>query len=117
VNLLALLTLNLGQLDKLNLMSSMEELQQVAEDAVALTPNRSLQLDIRKTLEALAVVSTKHRPLKQEPRHLLSAHELHQRQLTRVRLLLLATNAISTALATALDTVVVIKALLVFAGL
>ena len=97
-------------------MSSLEELRQVAEDAVALTPNRSLQLDIRKTLEALAVVSTKPRRLKQEPRQVLSAHELHQRQLTRVRLLLLATNAASIAPAAALETVVAIKALLVFAG-
>jgi hypothetical protein len=114
--LLALLTLNYSQLDKLNLMSSLEELQQVAEDAVALMPNRSLQLDIRKMLVHLAAVSTKYHRLKEESRQVLTTQEFHQRQLIRVRLLL-ATNAISTALATALDTVVVIKALLVFAGL
>jgi hypothetical protein len=115
--LLALLTLNYSQLVKLNQMSSLEELRQAAEDAVALTPNRSLQLDIRKMLVHLAAVSTKYHRLKEESRQVLTTQEFHQRQLIRVRLLLLATNAISTALATALDTVVVIKALLVFAGL
>jgi hypothetical protein len=112
----ALLTLNYSQLDKLNPMSSLEELPQAAEDAVATTRNRSLQLDIRKMQVHLAVTSTKHRRLKQEPRQVLPAHELHQRQLTCVRLLLLATNAVSIAFAAALETVVAIKALLVFAG-
>jgi len=113
----ALLTLNYSQLDKLNPISGLEELRQAAEDAVATTHNRSLQLDIRKMLLHLAAVSTKYHRLKEEPRQVLTTQGFHQRQLIRVRLLLLATNAISTGLATALDTVVVIKALLVFAGL
>jgi hypothetical protein len=85
---------------------------------VAITRNRSLQLDIRKLLVHLAMVSIKHHRLKQEPRQVVSTDQkLQQRPLTRVRLLLLATNVISTGLTTALDTVVATKALLVFAGL
>jgi hypothetical protein len=118
VDLLALLTLNRSQIDKLNPMSSLSEHRQAVEDVVATTPNRSLQLDIRKALVDIAAVSIKHHRLKQEPRQVVPTdQELHQHQLTPVRLLLVATNVILIALATALDTVVATKALLVFAGL
>jgi hypothetical protein len=59
--------LNHSQIDKLNPMSSLEEPQQAAEDPVVITRNRTLQLDIRKTLLHLAAVSIKHHHLKQEP--------------------------------------------------
>jgi hypothetical protein len=84
---------------------------------VAITRNRSLQLDIRKTLVGLAVVSIKHHRLKQVPRQVVPTYkEFHQRRPTRDRPLLLATNVNSIALAPELDTAVAIKALMVFAG-
>jgi hypothetical protein len=98
-------------------MSGLEELRQAAEDAVAVTRNKLLQLDIRKTLVDLAAVSIKHHRIKQEPRQVVSTdQELHRRRLTRVRLLLQVTNVVLIVLTMVLDTVVAIEALLVYAG-